>query len=68
MIIRAWRTKDCKTIDEYEVDSILIGSDDAEEAKEVIDNGYEPMLGFTVDGGLIWQFMPINFVIEIKEA
>lgn len=68
MIIRAWRTKNCKTIDEYEVDRILVGSDDAKEAKEAIDNDWEPMLSFTVDGGLTWQFMPINFVIEIKEA
>lgn len=68
MIIRVWKSKECKTIAEYEVDEILLASDDAEEAREDIKNGCIPMACFSDDGGYSGKCYPINFVIEIKES
>ena len=69
MIVRAWRTAKCKTIDEYETDHIDIQMDDPDEAKEIISNGWECMVNFTTkDDPYTVHCIPHNFVIEIREA
>ncbi len=68
MIIRAWRTKECLAIDEYETDNIDIQFEDPEEAREAIIKEWEPMLNFTTDGGYTWRCIPMQFVIGITEG
>ena len=67
MIIKAWRTAKCEHIDEVEVDTILIASDDKDDALECIKNDWAPMITARTKDGQ-WISYPVQFVIEIKEA
>lgn len=67
MIIKAYRTAKCITVDEFKTDNIIINSDDPKEAKEAIDNNWGLSVNFTTDG-YTWHCIPVEFVIEIKEA
>lgn len=66
MIVKAYRTAKCINVDTYETDEINIQFDDPEDARESIQNGWEPMLNFTTDGGYTWKGIPMQLVIEIK--
>ena len=66
MIVKAWCTKECKRIDEVEVDTILIASEDRAEALECIENDWAPMITARTKDGR-WISYPVQFVIEIKE-
>ena len=66
MKIKCWRTSKCLTIDEYEVEKILVMEGDAEEDRKMIEMGAEPYLNFERQDGS-WLSVPVQFVIEITE-
>lgn len=69
MIVRAYRTAKCITIDEFETDEINIQFDEPEEAREAIQNGWRMSFNFqTKADKYLWHSIPAEFVIEIKEG
>lgn len=68
MIVKAYRTAKCITVDEFETDKIFINSEDPEEARECISNNWGLSINFTTkDDPYKWHIIPVEFVIEIKE-
>ena len=66
MIIKAWRTSKCLTIEERETDQILMMSGDALEDLELMKEAATPMMNFKIKGTETWLSIPVQFVIEIN--